>query len=236
MATARSMISRAMRLIGVLGQNETPEDQELQDAREALNQMLESWSQSPQRAYELITTVMTWPAATATQTIGATGDTVAKRPEEVKYAFQRKGDVDYPVQVLDYDRWLSIPDKTIESNIASSIWSDDAYPDATLSIYPILTEQGSLHLTYLATLQSFSAADTTVALPLGYERAITLSLALEIAPEFGVNVPPSVMKMQAGAMRLVARRNVRVPSMAQGAAYMQSGTCGYYDVYGDIYR
>lgn len=225
-----------MRLLGALGQNETPEAGELDDSLEALNDMLDGWSQNSLSVNQFTNVSVTWPANQATRTIGPTGDFVETRPSQVLRAEHLRSGVHYPIDILQYDRWLAIADRTVTSTLADRLYVEYTMPDAVLYLYPVPAEAATIKLYYEAPLSSFATVTTDVTLPPGYRRAITYSLAVELAAEFGRPVPAVVRSVQTQAMRSIQARNSRPLSARQGAVGLSRHGYGKYDIAGDTYR
>jgi hypothetical protein len=78
--TAGDQINGALRLIGQLAEGETPSAATSADALTAMNQMLDSWSSERLSVFSTQDQIFTWPASTATRTLGPTGDFVGNRP------------------------------------------------------------------------------------------------------------------------------------------------------------
>jgi hypothetical protein len=78
--SAGDQINGALRLIGQLAEGETPSAATSADALTAMNQMLDSWSSERLSVFSTQDQVFTWPASTATRTLGPTGDFVGNRP------------------------------------------------------------------------------------------------------------------------------------------------------------
>lgn len=76
--TAGDQINRALRLIGVLAEGETPSAEMSQDALMALNQMIDSWNTERLAVFSTSDQVVIWPAGEITQTLGPTGSLVLK--------------------------------------------------------------------------------------------------------------------------------------------------------------
>ena len=78
--TASDQINRALRLLGVLAEGETPSAETSQDALIALNQMIDSWSTERLSVYYTQDQVFNWPSGEIKRTLGPTGDFVGNRP------------------------------------------------------------------------------------------------------------------------------------------------------------
>jgi hypothetical protein len=60
--TAGQQIERALRLLGVLAEGETPSAATSQDALMALNQMIDSWQTERLSVFSTQDQIFTWPA------------------------------------------------------------------------------------------------------------------------------------------------------------------------------
>lgn len=181
MATAQTIIDRAMRLIGVVASGESPTAAEGTDGLIALNAMIDSWRNDRLMVYALTDQALTLTAA-ASYTIGPTGGLVITRPVKIASAFVRDGDEDYPVEVIEKPEWDAIGDKTTTGTYPTKIYYAPTVPDGTLYAYP--RTSGTIYLTLWTPISTLAAVGTTVTLPPGYEKALAFNLALELAPEY----------------------------------------------------
>ena len=73
MSTALSIIERSLRLIGVKASGEAPSASEAQDALNALNVMLDQWSNEKLLIYQVVNNLFTVTAGVTDYTIGVAG-------------------------------------------------------------------------------------------------------------------------------------------------------------------
>lgn len=233
MATALSMIKRAMRLAGTIGVGETPSPDEATDGLEALNAMLDSWQIQRLFVYQIRTEQFTWTALSQTRTVGAAGDFVTDLPTRVADDCSfTVGNIDYPVRLIDIDAWTNIPDKTTQSSFPWWIYPEYGASLVTLYAYPIPNANITFNLRTWKRLQAFSSLTDVLTLPPGNERAITYSLAEEYAgPEFGIDVPPGVIAIARSARRALKRVNAPSPISPMDAGWMSRRYSAY--IYGD---
>ena len=216
MATALSMITRAMRIAGSLGIAETPEDAEAQAGLTALNSMLESFSIERLNVYYIVEETLTMVAAQQTYTMGSGGDLNTTRPSRVEDAcFIRYASIDTPLMLVDFQAWAAIPAKTVSSNIPNLLFVDMQNPLVRLSFYPTpSTASAVAHIFSWKQLQQFSALTDVLALPPGYERMITYQLAREwAAPEFGLALPADAQRIAIESKANIKRINAPSPVM-----------------------
>jgi hypothetical protein len=208
MATALEMVTRAMRLARVIGKGEIPDNEEAQDGLTALNAMLDSWRLERLSVYQIVQGSHVWTAADSSMTFGTGGD-VTTRPVAVDSAFWQDANANkYSLTLLtereQYDRIVA---PSTQSTIPEYLFYEKAFPLGVVYLYPVPSEGGTLLLNTWQALQEFSALTTELALPPGYKRAIEYSLAEEYGPEFGVQVPVSVIRIASKAKTNLKRVN-----------------------------
>ena len=213
MATAATIIKRSLRLIGALAAGETPTADEQADALEALNAMLDTWRTASLSVYALRDETLTLTGV-ASYTIGTGGNLNTTRPVHIESAYERLNDTDYPIRIAPASAWYKIAAKSSTSDVAEWLYYEPAYPLGTLYLYPKATT-GVLHLVTWVPLTSYAAADS-VALPPGYQDAITYNLAVRIAPEYGRPVTPELAAIARDAMLRIERVNFRPPILSTG--------------------
>jgi hypothetical protein len=231
MTTALSMITRSMRLAGVIGKGETPDSDESADGLDALNTMLESWSISRQFVYYLVSESLSLVASQATYTMGASGDLNTTRPTQIDDScYVTQNGIDSPLTLINAQEYAAIPVKTIESNIGMWMFVDYQYPLVSLSIYPVPNTSMTATIKSWKQLQQFTDLTTALALPPGHKRAIEYSLAEEFGPEFGVVVPQRVSMIASAARHSLKRLNVisQMPVMDTGIPRRNIGVGNIY--------
>ena len=208
MATSLDLIKRSLRLLGVYGSGESIPSDEASDAQIAMNAMLEDWRNEKLMAYAMRDESLTMVTGQASYGLGPTGDLVTTRPVKIDNAYIRDASTDYPVEIVSRDQWDGIPDKTNDSDIVQHLLFEGTMPDATIQVWPVPTTANVLHLRTWLPLATVSLTDT-ITLPPGYENAITYSLALYLAPEYGIDAKPSVMQIASRSLAGIKRINQR---------------------------
>lgn len=238
MATALGMITRSMRLAGVIGKGEAADADESADGLVALNAMLDSWQLERLFVYQIVQVSNTWPASTTSRTIGSGGNFTQQRPVKIDSAFVVDSNSNwYPVRVLqDRTEYDDLVSKTTASTLPEYLFMDTAYPLGVIYLYPVPSAELTLKLNTWQTLQSFALLTTELSLPPGYQRAIEYSLAEEFGPEFGVVISNDVKKIANEARAAIKRINA--PSMTSRvenavASLGRLGGGGTWDIYSD---
>jgi len=233
MATAQDLIYGAMQSLGVMGDGDVPTASEYADGLTLLNEMLESWSADRLMVYQILSENFPVSGGTASYTIGTGGTFNTTRPINIANAYLRGlNDIDYPLQIIPQESYANIQLKSVQTNIPYALYYDNAYPLATITLYPVPSIGGTLYLNTWKQLQSFSALSDSVTLPPGYKEAIRYSLALRLSPQYGVNPPPQVVSLASSSVARIKRLNSPDPLMQTEAGYVRSrGGRGSFSIY-----
>jgi hypothetical protein len=212
MATARTIVRKALQKIGVLVKSEEPSADEANDGLDSLNQLLESWSNDSavivSRAWETFTLV----GGQTVYTMGPGQQFNTSRPTNIIGGYVRNGTIDTQVTVISDEAYNSIGFKAI-TGIPQFINYDNANPTDNLRLYPAPSSGYLLFLLTEKPLITITSLDTTLSLPPGYERALIYNLAAELAPEYGQQPDQSVFKIAADSLGLIRLATIRTRSM-----------------------
>jgi hypothetical protein len=207
--TAGDQINRAFRLLGILAEGETPSASMSQDALMAMQQMIESWNTERLSVFCTQDQVFTWPSGLLSRTLGPSGDFVGLRPvlfDDSTY-FKAPNGVSYGVKFINQQQYNGIAVKTVTSTYPQVIFVNMTYPNAEMFIYPRPTQDLEWHFVSVQELDNPATLATDLFFPPGYLRAFAYNLAMEIAPEFGVEPSPQVMRIAMTSKRDLKRIN-----------------------------
>jgi hypothetical protein len=207
--TAGQQIERALRLLGVLAEGETPSAATSQDALMALNQMVDSWNTERLSVFSTQDQVFTWPAGLISRTLGPTGNFVGLRPillDDSTY-FRAPTNVSYGIKFINQQQYNGIAVKTVTSTYPQVMWVNMTFPDIEMYVYPRPTQDLEFHFVSVEELNNPANLSTVLYYPPGYLRAFTYNLAMEFAPEFGVEPSPQVQRIAMTSKRDLKRIN-----------------------------
>jgi hypothetical protein len=222
MASALDLVKKSMRLIGTLGQGETPTATESTDGLNALNAMLDSWSIERLMVYQILQETFTWTSGQSSRTIGSGGNFSTTRPTKLENGFTKISGIDYPYTVVDKDVYDSIIDKTTQSQFPEIISYQQASPLGTIYGWPVPSSSIAIYLNSWKQLQQFSALTTDLALPAGYQRAIEYNLAIELHGEYPeIQIPDSVVMIAKSSKAAI--KSLNRPSMVAQLDYPGTG-------------
>ncbi len=214
--SALEIIRPALRKIGAIDAVETPSSEQTQVALECLNGIIDTWGATSGVAVNNQEVTVTLPPMTTTLTIGPLQTIDIERPFRVESAYARIGNIDRPISVVDKAGYDAVNLKNMGTSWPELLWYDGNLPTGSVYFWPLASSSVELHLTFLRYLTTFADANAVQVLPRGYLRALQLTLAVEVAPEFALSPSPSLVKQQALAYRAVTRMNHVVQDMEPG--------------------
>jgi hypothetical protein len=193
--TVINLIKRAMRLNGVASIGEAPGADEAVDMLAALNAMLDEWATEKLMLYAPTLDVIPLTVGMQSFSVGPTGDTVTARPVEIDAAsYIQYNSLSYPLHIATLAEYNALTLKSLSTQIPEALWYQPGYPNATVTLYPTPTAAMTLNLWSWKAIGGFTNQADEVQLPPGYENAIVYNLAVQSAPEFGIESPPTVQK------------------------------------------
>ena len=234
--TAGDQINRALRLLGVLAEGETPSASMSNDALVALNQMIDSWNTERLSTFVTQDQIFTWPAGVISRNLGPTGDFVGNRPilmDDATYYRDPGTNVSFGIKFINQQQYNGIAVKTVSSTYPQVAWVNMGFPDVTITVYPRPTRDLEWHFVSVQELDRPADLATVMFYPPGYLRAFTYALAMEIAPEFGVEPSPQVQRIAMTSKRDLKRINN--PDDVMSMPYALVATRQRFNVYAGNY-
>lgn len=235
MATGTSILERSMRMLGALKHGSSSSTAQKSSGLEAMNGLLEQLSLERTMVYQIVSESFTWPSATASRTIGASGNFNTTWPVRIETAFVRdSGSIDYPLEIT-YDRrvWDHYASKTTQTQIPEILFLDRAYPQALIYLRDIPSAELTLYLTSWKRLQVFAAIGDTVALPPGYEDMMAWNLAEALWPEYPNPGVLALITKKAAETKARIKKLNPVPMTAQTEIAYALAQRGRYDITSD---
>jgi len=209
MATAGDQINRALRLLGILAEGETPSAATSQDALLAMDQMIDSWNTERLSVFCTEDQVFSWPSGEIKRTLGPTGNFVGNRPIQLDDGtyYKAPSGVSYGIKIINQDQYNGIAVKTSTSTFPQVIFVNNTFTNVEMYVYPRPTQVLEWHFISVQELTQPATLATELHFPPGYMRAFTYNLAMEIAPEFGVEPSPQVQRIAMTSKRNLKRIN-----------------------------
>lgn len=206
MTTALTIITDALTEIGVVGASDTVQPEDATFCLRKLNQVLQRWANMRLMLPALVDVSVPMTGA-ASYTIGPSGAVVAARPVRVSSArCVDSAGTETDIDVFGQELWDAIVVKNVTGGPVSTVWYEATNTNGTLRVYPKAGSGFTVKLRCLALLEAFTIGET-VALPEGYETALTLTLADDIAGAYGRQSTPDLRRRATAAVRTVKRSN-----------------------------
>jgi len=208
MTTVLDIIKDAMSEAGITTQNETPTNSETQDALRVLNRMIDSWSNSGTMIYTTPTESFSLTSGTASYTIGDGGTFDTVKPNKIVQAHVRIANIDYNLNIEPDSVYQGITYKTI-GNIPEILNFTNAYPLATINLYPVPSQAMTLFITSEKPLTTYASTNTALVVPPGTEDALVYNLALRLSSKYGKKASEELKQMASSSKAAIALNTVR---------------------------
>jgi hypothetical protein len=208
--TAGDLIKGSLRLIGMLAEGEEPSAATMQDSIAAMNAMIESWDTERLSVFSTQDQVFSWPANQSVRTLGPTGNFVGDRPilvDDSTYFKDASTGLSFGIRLINQQQYNGIALKTVTSTYPQVMWVNMTYPNIEMTIYPVPTKTLEWHIVSVDKLTEVANVSTAIDFPPGYIRAFRYNLAMELAPEFGVEPSPQVQRIAMTSKRTLKRIN-----------------------------
>lgn len=212
--TAQSLINKSLRLLGVLASGETTTADEAQDSLYSLNSIIDSFSANPQYYFCTQAEQFTLVNGQSTYTIGNDPDTspaanwVTARPIRIVGAFVRISNVDTPLALITEQYWTNIANKAATGTPTKLLYRPNI-PYGQVVLYPTPNAAVSIFIKAERMIQPYATLVSTQYLPPGYQRLLELSLAMELAPEYGSQVKPEIIANLRADLDSLIRTNIQ---------------------------
>lgn len=224
--TGLDFITGALRLIGALSTGEVPPAEEASDGLVILNQMLDFKNA---RRLNIFTVPRLGPfnltpgiqqyqvglgaVPTIINGVSVGAINIPRPPKIESMGIINLGNPIEPLELpLDYmtdDAWKMIPVKNIQSALPLRVWDDKGFPFRNLYFWCVPNVAVQCVIYAWAALGVFPDLSTDMQFPTAYAPWIKYNLALWLAPEWGLPVPPDV---RATAMELnAAVQDLNIP-------------------------
>lgn len=201
------IITRALRIIGAIGQGETPSSTAVTEAAEALNDLCKAWESDGMQLWCLKDYTITPIASTAAYNIGIGQTTNLVAPLRVINAYYRKtsNSVDTPMVIIERDTYEKYGAKTTDGT-PTQVWYNppgsavytggyNDYGIATFYVRPDSTFAAgyTFRLTGVRPIEDFDASTDVPDFPKYWYNAIKWGLADQLAYEYGVGLSERAM-------------------------------------------
>lgn len=199
---AYDVVYMALREIGVAALGDTVDAAVAQEALMILNAIRAEMS-IPGKSYQLFDET-TSPGENRTHiTLGATGD-IDTRPSRISHVVLISGDpavgVNYDLRLMPFELYRTVSLPGIFA-VPTTAYIDNSYPLQNIWFYPGLSNGWSVRVVGGGYLQEYEHLSDPFIDPPEYFSPMYLTLALRLAPAYGVDLPDAVHIHASSAMK-----------------------------------
>ena len=193
------IIAASFLIDGITYPGQTVSTEAMAAAQQTLNNMLSEWNAQGLAVYSVVKFLQALTNGVADYTIGTGAAINTPRPEKIQSwrVFDASGAANGGKPV-DPDTFARLADDAgLTAARIEMLNYDAAYPTGVIHLYPI-PNGGTLELWIWEQLAAITDFTQTINVPPGYLKTITYCLAVDLAPQFGRPLDPTV-KMIADA-------------------------------------
>lgn len=209
--------NRALKSLGVVAQGDVATAEDMLDAHNTLNEMVDSWANDNLTMAVTERDVFPIIPGVKTYTIGEGGDFDRQRPMQLTQASillensGSAGELELPMRPLTIQQWQNTPFKFLESTLPRWFYYNRTFPLAEIILYPV-PQITILQIALYCPVQltEFTTLVKQYDMPPGYFSALWRNLAIELAPDYDQE-PSSVMVEKAWEKLGNIRRSNIVP-------------------------
>lgn len=201
--TVLDLLKSSARLFGRLAYNAELTADEAQGGRRTLNDLIDACNIDPlmivtygSAIYNLVVNQQNYTIGKDTVNPLNLADFDAPRPAKITFAniiTQISGGqpVRTPMELLTDDGWSAIQVQATGSQIPQGLYDDyGADPFSTLKFWPFPNGPAQVEIYSWTALNRYTTLTDRLVLAPGYMKFLRYNLAVDWAPEFGLNVPP----------------------------------------------
>jgi hypothetical protein len=242
MSTVLDLLTNALAEIGVASPGEDPSAADAAFALSKLNRLTSTWATRKTLIHAILPTRHTVITAKGSYTIGPTGaDITAARPAWLQTAnlipVGTSPENRTHLAILDDDEFAGMSVVDLSSSTPYAIYNDRNAPNATLYVigYPAVGDV--LELFFPQPVTQFTDLVTVLALPQGYEEALTLTLAEGLCVPYGKTLSRELVEMARRARAAIQGLNSAAPKISTIDGGMPGSERGsWFDINTRTYR
>ncbi len=188
------LITGALRILGVVAQGESPTDEMVREASEALNMMIKAWQADGMPLWAIKEYNVTLTASDADYRIGTGQSINTPKPLKILSAFFHNGtsNVDIPMILLTRQQYNMLGNKTSEGQ-PSQFYYDVQNDYGDLYVFPVPDTTAAdasnyVRIVYQRPYEDFDSNTDTPDFPQEWYDAIKFGLASRLAAEYGLTL------------------------------------------------
>jgi hypothetical protein len=236
MANAFDIITSALRLAGVLADEEQPSDNIANQGLSVLNDMIDAWNAERRAIFTTRSDDFPFVLGQQAYTLGVGGNFNMPRPARIDsmsaiLLTDPANPIEVPMTMWTVDDWQNMPVKVVDGSFPLGCYDDGGFPLRTLTFWPIPTTQANSVRIY--GWQSLAAQTLTsqVAFPPGYAEAIRYNLSVRLSAEFAATASATVVMLAVSSLARIKTMNA--PDLELRSDLLPNN--GYYNYKADLF-
>lgn len=237
-----NLITGALRLLNVTAASELPTSDESNDALSAFQQMVDSWNADRACVFSIASADYSLTLSQQSFTMGPGGNFDTNRPAKIVgmsaiQLLSPANPVEIPIEMYSWNDWqMKIPVKNVPGSFPQVCYDDGGMPLRTLNFWPIPTfQQNNVRIYSWQPLVWPATLQTLLNFPPGYALAFRYNLAIQLAAEFGAQIPPAVAKIATDSLATVKTMNAPDLELVSDLLPMPGGYNWKADLFGIPY-
>lgn len=181
-----------------------------------LNQIADNWNGQREAVWAQKILRFTFIASQQDYTIGPDTADFAQdvRPVSIEWANTiLSTDIRNGIRIRDFQWWMNLATPEITTTFPTDLYYAPDWPNGVLKFWPVPTNTDGLELSVRVTLDQLEINDA-INMPPGYQAALMLTLAEDIAPAFGRVVNPKTERRALEARHRIYVNNAFTPRIA----------------------
>ena len=217
--TALQVLTDSLKLIGVVAGHEVPTPDEQTDGFARLNELIDSWGTHAHTLLVQRRDVVPLVIGQQVYTVGPGADVDVPTPmaiDAVAYALAGTPETEVFLALGTDQAAIALPQKTLTGSPAQHVNYTRTHAGGELWVWPVPTSAQDLVIYWREHLTQFPDLTTPVELAAGYAKALRTNLAIELAPEYGRVIDPTVERLARESLADIKRANVVLVEIGAG--------------------
>lgn len=221
-----TIVTDALRELRVLNASDPASGEDADFALSKAKRLLDNWNAERRAVYANVFSSFTLTPSLSPHLIGPTGTwVVAQRPVSIEGASLVLTNIGQPITRREASWWRDQALKTLTSALPTDLYYEPAWPNGKLWFWPIPTTAYPVELEIRQLLASAALKLTDdFSLPPGYQDAITLTLAEDLAGPFKAEVGQVTVTKAREARERIFDTNDETPRLVTHDAGMPGGS------------
>lgn len=217
----------------LLADGQAPSADDISTALDRLNGLIDGWKLEGLTIATVTRTTWAIGSGTTSYTVGTGGTIPIDRPvspQTLSFAYIDSSVtplIEIPVQTYTVQQYEQLLYKTQSAPAPQGFYYNPTVPTGTLSPWPVPNVSTLTGVVYAPSPLGEVALTDTLVVPQGYRRFYRDNLAVELAPDFGVQPSAVLIQSAVDSKAAVKKSNVRMAQLVNEASLLGGGTGGY---------